>query len=223
MPDIWWSLRDVYLWKGRGELIEDLERRRRYWDIRTNRAPYDTHDMTDSLPYPFECAGVSLTTLFRDKDVLEIGPGNGRQYERLRGIARSYCIADIAPDGLDEPAFNDIAPDRKFLLEDWGQSLGRTFDVIHFWYVLHHIIRNEMTDFFTFVSNHLRKGGAACFNCPEPTNMQGTWSGDGMGTTYSDPIIVRCAIMDLPLSVVMNVRVGMKSTGYVFMLQKRHL
>ena len=195
-----------------------LDRRRDYWNVRTNRAPYDTHDLQDSLPYPFEDTG--LLGIFEDKDVLEIGPGNGRQYERLRGLARSYCIADIAPDGLNEVVFDSA--DGKFVLEDWEQSLGRTFEVIHFWYVLHHVLREEMTDFFTFISDHLRKGGAACFNCPEPVNVQGRFEGDGVGTTYSDPIIVRCAVMNLPLTVVTDVYVGRKSTGYVFLLQKRH-
>lgn len=198
-------------------MIYDLEKRRQGWNQRKARAPYDTHhDMTDSLPYPFENAGIY--PIFCGRDVLEIGPGNGRQYERLSKKAKSYCIADIAPNGLAESVFRTAT--EKFLLEDWNQNLGRTFDVIHFWYVLHHIRLGEMPDFFSFVHRHLKSGGLAAFNCPMPINVTGAPEGDGFGTTYSDPMVVQNNCR--PLNILMSLPIGQKSNGYVFLLQRKY-
>jgi SAM-dependent methyltransferase len=170
--------------------------------------------MTASLPYPFDPV---LTRIFDGKEVLEIGPGNGRQYDRLKGVVQSYCICDISPNALAEPAFADL--DGKFLLTDWDQNLPKLFDVVHFWYVLHHVRHDEMQSFFRFVAKNLKPGGLVAFNSPELMNVQGPVGGDGLiHTTYSDPAIVREA--SAPLEVLVELPVGMKSTGYVFLLRK---
>ncbi len=173
--------------------------------------------MTDSLPYPFENAGIQ--NIFDGMDVLEIGPGNGRQYERAHNRTKSYCLADISEEALMEPVFDDVAPSNKFILSSWEQSLGRQFDVIHFWYVLHHVMLIEMKDFFSFVRRHLRSGGLAAFNCPEPQNVQGFYEGNGTDTTYSDPSIVQ--LMARPMEMLMAAPIQMKSTGYVILLQAK--
>lgn len=196
--------------------IRNLEERRRAWGHKDARGPRGGHDCYDSLPYPFEAAGVQM--VFDGKDVLEIGPGNGRQYERVRARARSYSIADICADVLLDPVFGHV--NTGYLLDDWGQSLNDRFDVIHFWYVLHHICHGEMAEFFAFVSRHLRSAGLALFNCPEPINVQGEPEGDGCGTTYSDPDVVRSAIGNTGLQMIMASPIGRKSTGFVIMLRK---
>jgi SAM-dependent methyltransferase len=186
------------------------------WGHRGARGPEGGHDLCDSLPYPFETAGVQ--DIFNGKDVLEIGPGNGRQFEHVSRRSKSYCIADISKSALDEPVFKGAS--EKFLISDWEELLGRVFDVIHFWYVLHHITQGEMRQFFLFVSNHLRDTGVVAFNTPQKINVQHDPRGDGCGTTYSDPVIVHERLETL--KVVRAVLVDRKSTGYVILLQKGH-
>jgi predicted TPR repeat methyltransferase len=198
-------------------MIKHLEWRRQIWDQRENRGPVLGHDLMDSLPYPFELSPC-VSEVFVNADVLEIGPGNGRQYERLVGVTRSYSICDISPRALEETVFNKIG--KKYLITDWDQYLGEQFDVIHFWYVLHHVCLDEMEMFFTFVSNHLRNDGVAAFNCPEAINVQGSNEGDGVGTTYSDPSIVRRTAKGLDM--LLELPVGRKSTGFLFLMKKRH-
>lgn len=194
-------------------MIERLEERRWLWDHRGARGPESGHDLHDSLPYPFEDAGIR--PIFKGKKVLEIGPGNGRQYERVMCDASLYSICDIALTVLSEPVFSDVSD--KFLVEDWGQSFGKSFDVIHFWYVLHHIRQDEMKSFFRFVERHLNRNGLVAFNCPQLINVQGAPEGDGLGTTYSDPTIV--SEMAAPLEIIVSLHLDKKSTGYVFLLR----
>lgn len=196
--------------------IVDLDKRRKLWnrDHIGPRVPYGKYDLLDSLPYPFESA--DLGDIFTGKDVLEIGPGNGRQYERVRNKARTYSIADISPAALGDPTFNQVTS--KYLLTSWHQDLNRKFDVIHFWYVLHHIRQDEMGEFFAFICRHLRESGIAAFNCPEPINVQGDPNGDGLGTSYSDPGLIE---EKAPLlKIVEQVYIGQKSTGHVFLMCK---
>ena len=196
-------------------MIPNLKERQELWN-RAEARGCPTHDLVNSLPYPFEDAGI--TPIFRDKHVLEIGPGNGRQYERIRDTIRcaSYCIADIAKCGLDQPVFDGV--DGRFILYDWTKRLPMCFDVIHFWYVLHHIRHDEMREFFRFLARHLTPNGLVAFNCPEWMNVQGPPEGDGLGTTYSDEKVV-LAHAD-PLEMVVSLPLNKKSTGNVFLLRK---
>lgn len=196
-------------------MITNLDKRRKVWDNPLARAPYaDRHDLTDSIPYPFEDVGIQ--SIFDGKDVLEMGPGRGRQYERLSDRTKSYCVADLSPVGLSEKVFANT--DERYVLEDWKATLSRSFDVIHFWYVLHHVPLAEMQDFFSFVGTNLRQGGLVAFNCPTEENVTGKPEGDGFSTTYSDPIIVW--EKSQPLEMLMAAPVGQRSTGYIFLLQK---
>lgn len=193
-------------------VIEDLEVRRRHWDKSSNRAPRDGHDMTDSLPYPFE----GTEHLFAGKDVLEIGPGRGRQYDRLKGIARSYAICDISQEALDEPVFAGVP--WRFLLSDYGERFG-LFDVVHFWYVLHHVKPRERSDFFGFVAAHLRPGGFVLFNSPQVGNERGWYANDGMGTTWIDEGLIRrvCSRHFVTLTIVKQDRL---SSGFLVVARK---
>lgn len=186
------------------------------WDHRGARGPIGGHDLFDSLPYPFE---PTLTHIYRNRDVLELGPGNGRQYERVVKLTSSYCIADIAPSVMVDPVFASASD--KFILSGWEDTLHRSFDVIHFWYVLHHIRLDEMLAFFRFIARHLRQGGLVAFNLPELVNVQGPMEGDGEGTTYSDPVIIKEAAPQF--EVLLAIPVQKKSTGYVLLLEKKHV
>ena len=168
-------------------MIHNLDARRRYWDDPRNRAPREDHDLTDSVPYPFE----PMVSMFRDKDVLEIGPGRGRQYDRLKCIPSSYSVCDISPACLAEQAFNGV--DRKYLLSSYEDDFVERFDLIHFWYVLHHVRLDELDNFFAFVARHLRPGGLAMFNTPQSGNVAEWYVDDGMGTTKIDRGMVRTA------------------------------
>lgn len=195
--------------------IPNLEERRKVWGERRNRGPANGHDLRDSLPYPFDNVGIA--PMFDRAGVMEIGPGNGRQYDRVRERTRLYCIADISQSVLMEPVFSEA--DGRFLIDNWGQDFSVRFDVVHFWYVFHHVRHDEMFDFFNFVHRHLRCGGLAAFNGPQPINVQGAREGDGCGTTYSDPGIVTAVAAPI-FRTVMVVNLDMNSTGHVYLMQK---
>jgi SAM-dependent methyltransferase len=194
-------------------MIDDLGARRRHWDDPVNRAPRDEHDLEDSLPYPFG----GLENLFFDKDVLEIGPGRGRQYERLRGLVKSYSLCDISTAALAEPVFDGARA--KYWLYDYSDDFFTRFDLIHFWYVLHHIRRGELEAFFAFVARHLREAGVALFNSPQTGNNPDWYTGDGMGTTYMTSLEVVHAFSPF-LTIVEVCEQDDRSSGALFVTRK---
>ena len=193
----------------------ELEKRQRFWNEFESRGPRKGHDLYDSLPYPFENAGISH--IFKDKDVLEIGPGNGRQYERIQKEVKTYSICDICPNVLTLPVFNTT--DIKHLIRNWDEKIGRTFDVIHFWYVIHHICQSELQAFFFFIHQHLNNDGLVAFNTPCKINVQGDDEGDGIGTTWTD-LDVLINSMNGRFDLVSKYEFGDKSTGFVFLFRK---
>ena len=195
-------------------MIDDLELRRAHWDKPENRAPRDEHDLTDSLPYPFE----GVEHLFDGKDVLEIGPGRGRQYERIKTAVQSYSVCDISPAALTEPVFADVTA--RYLLSDYGKDFTDRFDVVHFWYVLHHVRLDELGNFFGFVARHLRTSGMALFNSPQVGDVLAYRPGDGLGTTLMD----RATVMTAYASHLNTVGVcyqNDRSSGDLFIARKR--
>lgn len=198
---------------GVDDMIRDLDRRREHWDDPRNRAPREEHDLADSLPYPFE----PVEHLFAGQDVLEIGPGRGRQYDRLRHLAGEYAICDISPSALAEPVFAGVA--RRFLLTDYTQDFVYRFNVVHFWYVLHHVREDELGAFFSFAARHLRSGGVALFNTPITTNAPEWYTGDGTGTTCHRPVDVVKASQPY-LDVVAVYNQNDRSSGALFVMEK---
>lgn len=156
-----------------------------HWNNSSNRAPRAEHDLIDSLPYPFE----SVMDMFVGKDVLEIGPGRGRQYEKVARLANSYSICDISPAALEEPIFDKV--NAKYILRSYSDEFAARFDVVHFWYVLHHIIPKEIEEFFSFVARHTVQDGVVMFNTPQSINSIGWYTNDGLGTS----LIARSTIM----------------------------
>ena len=190
-------------------MLDDLALRANYW--KDSLAPYqDRHDLADSIPYPY----AGLEHLFDGKDVLEIGPGRGRQYVNLRKRVDTYSLCDIVH--LDKVMYGE---DQKYWITDYDIELSADFDVIHFWYVIHHIKLDELPKFFKFLWKHLRLGGIILFNTPWLGNERKWYVGDGIGTTYID----KDTIIDFSYSwfnifhaAILNER----SCGYVFGLRK---
>ncbi len=192
--------------------------RRAHWDVPTNRAPHDWHDIADSLPYPFE----GFEWMFYGKDVLEVGPGRGRQYERIKKTCGTYRICDISPAALLEPVFADVGA--RYLLWGYNDDFGCQFDVIHFWYVLHHVKRSELGDFFAFIARHLRRGGVALFNSPQTDKPEEWYAGDGIGTTMMSTTEIRAAYalgaVYAPLVTEKMLLQETHSSGHVFVVRK---
>ena len=118
--------------------------------------------------------------LFRDKDVLEVGPGNGAQYRRLKDVCRSYAIADIAPGVLTRPVFDNIST--KLHLQNYEQDFGMRFDVIHFWRVIHHVLPDEVPGFVAWLRRHVRPTGLVCFDLPHLDLDPSTYGSNGTVT-----------------------------------------
>jgi 2-polyprenyl-3-methyl-5-hydroxy-6-metoxy-1,4-benzoquinol methylase len=131
----------------------------------------------DSDPAPF----IDYAKYYVGADVLEIGPGEGRAYEVVRRVVKSYAIVDISQQALDSPVWKDV--EVRYPIEEWSDHLGRTFDVVHFWYVLHHVPRCELYDFLDFAQKHLPHDGMLLFNTPFLGFHEGAYKDDGVQTT----------------------------------------
>ncbi|KKL92269.1 hypothetical protein LCGC14_1886400 [marine sediment metagenome] len=197
-------------------VIKDIEKRSQFWDKRENRGPIDgSHDLKDSLPYPFS----GSEGLFRGRNVLEIGPGRGRQYDYLKGYVKSYSICDISVEALIGEEYIVDIKDR-FQFETYDADFEVRFDIVHFWYVLHHILKEEIDQFFDFVYRHLKDKGLVMFNTPQLHNVVGAYTGDGIGTTHfklSD--IIEALYQKFDVKVIRQI--DFKSTGYLIIGEKK--
>jgi SAM-dependent methyltransferase len=167
----------------------------------------------DSDPAPF----IDYVKYFVDADVLEIGPGEGRAYEVIKRVVESYAIADISQQVLDAPVWDGID---KLLLEGFRKSFARTFDVVHFWYVLHHVPRCEMFEFFMWVCDHLKKDGTLLFNTPFLGFHEGAYKDDGVLTTrYTVGEITAMLEPYFQHLYIDGTRIG-KSNGHIYVGRK---
>lgn len=116
-----------------------------------------------------------LPTLVKDKDVLDIGCGNGKflfeveclRPKRLVGIDNSETMIDLA---IKEARLrNSDATLEVMDAEDWNFQ-GDTFDIIVSTFTIHHFV--DITNFFRSVSNVLRPRGLfmATFNTFDVTD-----------------------------------------------------
>ncbi len=156
--------------------MKDIEKRVGFW---SEADACRTEGM--SMSHPF----MPRLEVFESKDVLEIGPGWGRQYKKIGPLASTYCVADICQKVLDRDVYKDVD---RVVIKDYQQDLNRKFDVITFWYVIHHILGSELDDFFDFLNRHLYIGGSVFFNCPSDNFDKNIGSprdvnGDGIKTT----------------------------------------
>jgi predicted TPR repeat methyltransferase len=119
------------------------------------------------------------TELFHEKHVLEVGPGEGRQFQVVSPLTASYAVADISSAVLEQPIYSSI---EQHHLKSFHVNLLRKWDVIHAWYVVHHMLRSERVEFFQFVRDHLMTNGTVIFNIPGNL-LPGEDGEDGMRTT----------------------------------------
>ncbi len=198
-------------------MIKGIEERSKFWNEPKNRGPIGgSHDLKDSLPYPF----LGYDSLFAGRNVLEIGPGRGRQYAYLKSIVKSYSICDISMEALTGEACFDNVKIRRFHFETYDADFGADFDIVHFWYVLHHVLKEEIDQFFQFVHRHLKDKGLIMFNTPQLQNDAESYPGDGIGTTrFAIPDIIEAMYNKFDIKVVKQIE--MKSTGHLFIGEKK--
>lgn len=138
----------------------------------------------ESMPHPF----MARLEIFESKDVLEIGPGWGRQFKQLSLLASTYCVADICQKVLNRKVYQNVD---KFLIRNYQQNFNKKFNVITFWYVLHHLLTTELDDFFLFLDRHLNPDGYLFFNSVSNRpkayiDSSENSNGDGLMTTAHD-------------------------------------
>jgi len=159
-------------------MIAELEKRRSFWE-----SHHIVQCQGDSIAMPFNSID-NYKALFAGKRILEIGPGEGRQFDALHHLAATYSVADIVPAVLNQPRYT-IAHARHLIDNYESTDLGATFDLITFWYVLHHVRLDEADTFFDFLTRHLALDGRLIFNAPHanPKSEYAKGSGDGCATT----------------------------------------
>ena len=160
------------MWIKGDVLLKDIEKRINFWD--DNHLAYQ---QGDSIKVPFD----KHIHLFDNKKVLEIGPGEGRQYEVVCDIVKEYAIADISQKVLNRPLYNNIKI--KLRIESYLDRFEDKFDVIHFWYVLHHVLPEELSMFIDFLYFHLDVSGIVMFNTPYLDYDRGNYLPNGIMTS----------------------------------------
>jgi hypothetical protein len=151
-------------------MIKDLGRRRKFWDKAHSRGAQGQSDPKPFLEIP------DWEDYFKNKDVLEIGPGDKRQSEDYTDMCNSYSIADISTGVLEKHDCN------KYLIRSYNVNFEDRFDTIALWYVLHHVLLDEGTAFMGFLLRHLKKDGTILLNAPI-REKGGYFGDDGEKTT----------------------------------------
>ena len=151
------------------------QERREYWS-----GNYLAYQQGDSLAIPCE----QKKEYFINKHVLEIGPGEGRQFDFVFPFVKSVSIADISETVLNQKKYANVKD--RFLINSYDDDFGKTFDVIHFWYVLHHVKFDELESFFNFLFRHINKNGTILFNTPVLEYPDPAYEDNGILTTKHD-------------------------------------
>ncbi|MCC6676101.1 MAG: methyltransferase domain-containing protein [Phycisphaerales bacterium] len=177
-------------------MIQDLQHRAEFW-AEHHRVPCQG----DSIARPFVHVP-GWRGLVTGRSVLEIGPGEGRQFAELRPLAASYAIADIVPKVLENVMYRHAG--RHLITSYHADEFGERFDVICFWYVLHHVLRDEGSAFFEFIERHLAEGGDVIFNTPSASQSVGVTQdgGNGTETTPWQPDEVEALLHRVGLGIV---------------------
>ena len=191
--------------------MKNQEARLKHWST-----GWTAENQGDSPPYPF----YMYTDYFDDKDVLEIGPGEGRQYNSVKHLTKSYSIADISAEALASSQFDAI--DHKYKLKSFSDKLHRKFDLIHFWYVLHHIPSYELFEFVcSFLMNHLKENGIVMFNTPYLDFDSGAYANDGVNTTKYRLDEVFRMFDPFFFCIILDGSMNGSSNGHVYIGRKR--
>lgn len=187
-----------------------MKKRIEYWDKN-----HMVECMGDSLAVPFE----KFSSMFTDKDVLEIGPGGGRQFDIAFPLSGTYAVADISKGILSQDKYKDV---KRYHISDIKKVLTKTpkFDIIHFWYVFHHVPSDEAKDFINFLWKHLKKGGKISFNTPVTDYPDSAYADDGILTTPWKITQVRKLLKD-KFTIEHEDKVWENSTGYVIIAVRK--
>lgn len=158
-------------------MIECLTQRSQFWTEH-----HIAKCQGNSIARPFE-AIPDYPDVLIDRTILEIGPGEGRQARVASRLGAVYAIADISPGVLGRAQYAGFG---RFLITDYASDdFDARFDVVCFWYVLHHVLLDEADAFFGFVKRHMKPGGSAIFNAPHanPASQIAAGNGNGLQTT----------------------------------------
>ncbi len=163
-----------------GELTR-IDERRAFWDeaSRWERNCLAIQEPYKSIP--------GWEGLICGKSVLEIGPGDGRQFLTLSALAGRYAIADISPRVLGHELYRNVP---RYRIDGYDTfAAPELFHTITFWYVIHHVLVDEAPELMAAARRHLRPGGSLLFNAPDcalEAEYLSERAGDGFKTTPWD-------------------------------------
>ena len=185
-----------------------MQKRIEFWNDN-----YRALQQSDSIAVPFE----KHIGLFKGKDILEIGPGEGRQFDIAIKLARLYAVADISKVVLDQYTC------RKFLITSYKDRFDAQFDLIHFWYVLHHVLREELKDFVDFLWVHIKRDGLVLFNTPVLEYGEDNYKNDGIMTTSFTIDEVEKAFNKRFSIITKDNSLYERSNGWIVVAQRRRI
>jgi hypothetical protein len=159
--------------------ITNFYQRDEFWSEKTRLKSFATEWFNEEMK-----KAMLNFEIFRGKHVLEIGPGIGRQFDVIRPYTKTYSIADISWKNINLPIFegSDKFPVSKYILYQYG-DLRHKWEVIHFWFVIHHILHDEIHKFIDFIYRHIMDNGYVIFNAPIADTGGDRFKEDGMSTT----------------------------------------
>jgi len=135
--------------------ITNLRARKAFW-----KSHYSCMGLSPVMPYD----GFGWRQLVAKHDVLEVGPGGGRQFDLVAPIAASMAVADIVPEVLAMPRYADA---QRYLLKQYSIPRREGYDVVMCSYVLHHVLKKEGPAFVQMLADVLRIGGTLLLNAPD--------------------------------------------------------
>uniref|UniRef100_A0A6M3ISA2 Putative methyltransferase n=1 Tax=viral metagenome TaxID=1070528 RepID=A0A6M3ISA2_9ZZZZ len=184
-----------------------MHKRAEFWNNN-----YTTAQQSDSIAVPF----AKYLDRFTDKRVLEIGPGEGRQFDAVVGLVKDYAVADISQKVLS----HYLCSVGEYLITSYKDRFDVRFDLIHFWYVLHHVRRNEIDLFVDFLYDHLTRAGLILFNTPQLDPARKDYGGNGIETTWFDLVDIKNALF--PKFAIIDIEdINDKGTGYMILAGKK--
>lgn len=122
---------------------------------------------------------ISKTNWSMNTNILEIGPGGGRQMKKVAWIKhKNYYVADISPN-----VCNDYMNSLLITWPEYKENLTEKVQLVHCWYVIHHVLKDELDNFINFINRQLTHGGSFIFNYPDfnRTMRPQDFANDGYG------------------------------------------
>lgn len=159
---------------------------------------------------PLPIASIPLwQDLIKNKSVLEIGPGDGRQTRQLYPLAKEYSVADISKLVLENFNF-----DNKYLISNYNINFNTQFDIVLLFYVFHHVLPKELEKFIYFLTVHTKIKGKLCFNIPTCYGE----SAEGTNTTKYNLEEFKVLLKNNHLEILEEINESIDN--YLFLVQK---